>query len=65
VGEMIALAVVFGGLAFLAWKKSQVVEYQLFLMTSSSEAQAITSQDSEMIFGLRHRIEQAIAGQLA
>src|SRR5689334_11973841 len=47
--EMTCLAVVFGALAFAAWKKSQIVEYQLFLMTSSSEEQAITSSDRDMI----------------
>ena len=51
-------------LAFFAWRKSQIVEYQLFLMTSSSEAQAISSLNGEMIQRLRNRIESAMSGQL-
>lgn len=55
----------FGYLAYRAWVRSKIVEYQLFLMTSSSEAQALVSRDGDMIEGLRDRIESAMAGQLA
>lgn len=59
----------FGGVAaffaYRAWKKSKTIEYQLFLMTSSSEAQALVSRDGGQIQGLRDRIEKAMAGQLA
>jgi Family of unknown function (DUF6232) len=61
----VVLAVLFGALAIWAWRRSQILEYQLFLMTSSSEAQAITSCDRDMIDGLRSRMERAMAGQLA
>jgi hypothetical protein len=50
---------------YWAWRRSKIVQYQLFLMTSSSEAQAISSRDGEMIGRLRNRIESAMAGQLA
>jgi hypothetical protein len=63
-GSMFVLLVIFGALAFWAWRRSRILEYQLFLMTSSSEAQAITSRDPDMIDGLRNRIERAMAGQL-
>jgi hypothetical protein len=56
--------VLFGILAFLAWKKAQIVEYQLFLMTSSSEAQAISSRDGARILNLRDQIERAMTGRL-
>lgn len=59
------LAMLCGYLAHRAWKKSKIVEHQLFLMVSSSEAQAIASQDGSMIAALRDRIERAMAGQLA
>lgn len=59
-----AFAMVFAGLTFWFWRRSRILEYQLFLMTSSSEAQALTSRDPGLIDSLRHRIEQAMAGQL-
>ena len=59
------LVIIFGGLAVWAWRRSRIVEYQLFLMTSSSEAQAIASRDGDMIDRLRDRIERAMTGQLA
>lgn len=58
-------AALFGFLAWRAWLRSQIIEYQLFLMTSSSEAQAISSRDVDMIASLRDRIERAMAGQLS
>lgn len=53
-------AAIFGYIAYRLWLRSKIVEYQLFLMTSSSEAQAITSRDGEMIAKLRDRIEAAM-----
>lgn len=57
----LAFAVLFGFLAWKAWQKSHVVEYQLFLMTSSSEAQAFVSRDGDEVQALRDRIEGAMA----
>jgi len=62
---VLPIAVLFGFLAYRAWKRSKIVEHQLFVMTSSSEAQAIASRDGDMIRTLRDRIERAMAGQLA
>lgn len=59
-----ALAALLGGLSYWAWRRSKIIEYQLFLMTSSSEAQAISSRDGAMIDSLRDRIERAMTGQL-
>lgn len=55
----------FGYLAYKAWLRSKIVEYQLFLMTSSSEAQAFVTRKAEEVQQLRNRIESAMAGQLA
>ena len=63
VGYLIALGA--GYFAYRAWAKTKVVEYQLFLMTSSSEAQAFASNDGKLIGNLRDRIESAMAGQLS
>lgn len=56
-------ALIFGGLTWLAWNSSQVVEYRLFLMTSSSEAQAFSSRQPDEVYGLRDSIEAAMAGR--
>jgi hypothetical protein len=64
-GGWIILGVIFGGLAYWLWRRSRIVEFQLFLMTSSSEAQAFVSRDGEMIDRLRNRIERAMSGKLA
>ena len=53
---------IFGGLAYLAWRKSQIIEYRLFLRTSSQDAQALTSRDGGLIESLREQIEHAMAG---
>lgn len=58
------LAILCGGAAYWSWRRSKIVEYQLFLMTSSSEAEAISSRDGQMIDRLRERIEKAMSGQL-
>ena len=59
----IGLAVLFAVFSYFAWKRAQIVEFQLFLMTSSSEAQAISSRDGDMIQALRDRIESAMTGR--
>lgn len=63
-GSAFVLGLIFGALAVWSWRRSKVVEYRLFLMTSSSEAQAIVSRDGAMIDRLRTRIEKAMCGQL-
>lgn len=55
------LAAIFGFLAYRAWLKSKIKEYQLFLMTSSSEAQAYVTSDLAEVSRLRERIEKAMA----
>jgi hypothetical protein len=57
----LGLFVIFSGLAYWTWRRSQIVEYQLFLMTSSSEAQAFVTRDRDQVNSLRDRIETAIA----
>lgn len=54
------VAVIFGAIAYALWKKSEIREYQLFLMTSSSEAQALVSFDSAYVQDLRDQIEGAM-----
>lgn len=56
----IVLALVFGFLTYLAWRRAKIVEYQLFLMTSSSEAQAFVTRDGEEVQALRDKIERAM-----
>jgi hypothetical protein len=58
------MVLVFGALAYFAWRKSQIVEYRLYLITSSSEAQAVESRDKAYILRLRERIEGAMAGRV-
>lgn len=60
----IFLCALFGWLAYRAWKRSKIVEYQLYLVTSSGAVQAIKSEYASMIDGLRDRIERAMAGRL-
>jgi hypothetical protein len=61
-GTAIVAAIIFGGLAYWAWKQSKIVEYQLFLMTSSSSTQAYTSRDGDEVMNLRDSIESAMVG---
>jgi hypothetical protein len=61
---VLCFGALFGFLAFRAWKRSKVVEYQLFLVTSSGAVQAIKSEDPSVIDGLRNRIERAMSGHL-
>lgn len=52
---------IFSFLAYRAWLSSKIREYQLFLMTSSSEAQAFVSRDQHEVMRLRESIERAMA----
>lgn len=56
----IIIAVFFGALAFREWQKSKIREYQLFLMTSSSETQAFITRDIDEVIGLRDQVESAM-----
>jgi len=53
-------ALVFGAGAYLAWKKSKQITYQLFLITAASEQQAFESLDRDAVYGLRDEVEAAM-----
>jgi hypothetical protein len=53
------LAILSAAAAFW-WKRSRIAEYQLFLMASSSEAQAFVSRNGDEVYSLRDRIERAM-----
>ena len=55
------LGAVLGGLSAWLFKRSTIREYHLFLMTSSSEAQAFVSRDEGEVATLRDEIETAMA----
>lgn len=55
------IAALCGWLAYKSYLKSQIEEFDLFLMTSSSEAQAFTTRDASQVENLRDRIERAMA----
>ena len=57
----VVVGLAFAGLAYWSWQRSKVTEYQLFLMTSSSEAQAFVTRNGAEVFALRDQIEAAIA----
>lgn len=59
-GGALVLSAIFSALAYLAWRKSQIREYHLFLMTSSSEAQAYVTRDHNEVIRLRETIETAM-----
>jgi hypothetical protein len=59
-----ALCAFFGFLAYRAWQRSKIIEYNLMLVTSSHSVQAIKSRDSAFILDVRGRIERAMAGRL-
>jgi hypothetical protein len=48
------------GAAYWFWRRAQIKEFLLFLMTSSSETQAFLTRDAEEVEKLRHRIETAM-----
>ncbi len=56
----VMVGVLFLGIAYWQFQRSKIREYQLFLMTSSSETQAYVSSSSDEIFDLRSRIEGAM-----
>ncbi len=57
------IAVVTGALALWAWKRSKLRLFQLYVMTSSSEAQAYQSQKEAETIALRDAIERAMAAR--
>lgn len=59
----LAFAALFAWLTCRAWSRSNIVEYQLLLVTSSQSVQAIKSPDRAFIEGVRTQIERAVAGQ--
>ncbi|KQN14274.1 DUF6232 family protein [Sphingomonas sp. Leaf30] len=63
-GTAIVGAIIFAGIAYWSWKRSQIREYQLFLMTSSSSTQAYISNDEFEVMNLRDSIESAMVGKL-
>lgn len=48
------------GISHWLWRRSKIVEFQLFLMTSSASLQAYSSFDRDEISDLRNRIESAM-----
>lgn len=54
-------AVLLAALAAWLWWRSRIVEYQLYLTTSSAEIAALKSADLDFITGLRNKIESAMA----
>lgn len=58
---MLVGAAVFGFLAYRGFQKAKIREYRLFVMTSSSEAQAFVTRDEGEVYSLRDEIESAMA----
>lgn len=56
----IGIGAVFLAITYWQWQRSKIREYQLFLMTSSSETQAYVSTDVNEIADLRSQIETAM-----
>lgn len=59
-GATVIIGLVFLGIAYWQWQRSKIREYQLFVMTSSSEAQAFVSRDAHEVAELRSQIEGAM-----
>lgn len=57
---LLVVAIIFGVLAWQSYKKAGEREYQLFLMTSSSEAQAFVTKSRDEVYDLRDQIEAAM-----
>ena len=57
------VAVLFAYLTMWAWRRSKIVDYHLYLMTSSSSTQAYTTRDPAEIMDLRNAIESAMVRQ--
>jgi len=60
IGKLV-VAAIFGALTYWFLMRSKIVEYRLFLMTSSSEAQAYMTRDQDEVFRLRAAIEGAMS----
>lgn len=58
---LFVFAALLGFFAYRMFKNPNVDEFQLFLMTSSSEVQALETKDREQITQLRAAIEAAMA----
>ncbi|MBF5090579.1 hypothetical protein F1640_11250 [Novosphingobium sp. NBM11] len=56
----VILCLVFASISHWVWRRSKIVEFQLFLMTSSTSMQAYSSFDQDEISDLRTRIEAAM-----
>lgn len=56
----LVFAALFSAFAWALWQKAKIREYHLFLMTSSSEAQAFVTRDEGEVYGLRQQIETAM-----
>jgi hypothetical protein len=59
-GGMFVVAAICLGLGYWQWQRAKIREYHLFLMTSSSEAQAFITRDEAEVMGLRDGIEAAM-----
>lgn len=59
-GMFFVIAAVCVGIAYWAWTKTKIRDFHLYLMTSSSEAQAYSSRDADEIATLRECIENAM-----
>ena len=57
----VGIAVICAGVAVWSWTKTKIVEYKLYLMTSSAETQALTTRDQEVVLALRDAIEIAMS----
>jgi len=55
-----AVALFFLACTALAWKFALITHYQLFLMTSSSQAQAYSTTDKRRVMKLREAIERSM-----
>ena len=56
----IILCFIFWGISYWLWHRSKIVQFQLFLMTSSASVEAYCSFDREEINDLRAQIEAAM-----
>ncbi len=59
----IIFALLFAGLALRAFFRAKKRLYQLYVMTSSSEAQAFQSENADEVIALREAIERAMTAR--